>query len=103
MDPALVESVLEEGPDAAVDDAMRQALLLIEKFTLRPEDLGADDIRRARKAGLTDQAIEHAFHVSTIFNIEDRLADAFKFHVLSKEQFQKVAPILMKRGYRLLA
>ena len=82
---------------------MREALVLIEKFTLRPEELGTDDIRRAREAGLTDQAIEHAFYVSTVFNIEDRLADAFEFHVLSTEEFQKIAPILLKRGYRLLA
>lgn len=103
MDPALVESVLAEGPDAAVDDGMRAALLLIEKFTLRPEELGPDDIRQARQAGLTDEAIEHAFHVSTMFNIEDRLADAFEFHVLSKEAFQKLAPSVLKLGYRFFA
>jgi hypothetical protein len=94
---------LAEGANAAPDDAMREALLLIEKFTLRPEELGADDIRRAREAGLTTPAIEHAFYVAAIFNIEDRLADAFHFHVLEKEAFQRLAPVVFKLGYRFFA
>lgn len=98
-----MESVLEEGPNAAVDDGMRAALLLIEKFTLRPEELGPDDIQQARQAGLTDVAIEHAFYASAVFNIEDRLADAFDFHVLEKEIFKKLAPTVLKLGYRFFA
>ena len=94
---------MAEGPDAAVDDRMRAVLILIEIFTLRPEELGPDDIRRARQAGLTDLDIEHAFDVATMFNIEDRLADAFDFHVLKKEIFQKLAPTVFKRGYRFFA
>ena len=82
---------------------MREALVLIEKFTLRPEELGPDDIRRARDAGLTTEAIEHAFHVATIFNVEDRLADAFDFHVLEKEAFERLAPLVYKLGYRFFA
>lgn len=103
MDPALVESILAEGSSAAPDAATREALLLIEKFTLRPEELGADDVRRARAAGLTDEAIEHAFHVATVFNVEDRLADAFAFHVLEREAFQRLAPIVFRLGYRFFA
>ena len=103
MDPAFVESILEMGPEAAVDDTMRQVLLLLEKFTLHPEDLGPDDIRQARAAGLTNLQIEHAFGVAAIFNIEDRLADSFDFHVLEKETFEKLAPVLLKVGYRFFA
>lgn len=82
---------------------MRHALLLIEKFTLRPEELGPGDFRQAREAGLTNLAIEHAFYVATIFNIEDRLADAFDFHVLEKEAFERLAPVVFKLGYRFFA
>lgn len=103
MDPELVESVLAEGADAPVDDGMREALLLIEKFTLCPEELGPRDIRRARGAGLTDLAIEHVFDVSAMFNVEDRLADAFDFHVLEKEAFDRLAPVVLKLGYRFFA
>lgn len=103
MDPELVESILAEGANAAPDEAMRAVLLLIEKFTLRPEELTADDIREARAAGLSSLEIEHAFHVATIFNIEDRLADAFHFHVLEREAFQRLAPVVFKLGYRFFA
>lgn len=103
MDPELVEAILAEGANAPVDDAMREALLLIEKLTLHPEELGPDDIRRAREAGLTDLAIEHAFYVATIFNVEDRLADSFDFHVLEKEAFERLAPVVMRLGYRFFA
>jgi alkylhydroperoxidase family enzyme len=101
LDPSVVEAVMTQGVDAAVDPELKAALILIEKFTLRPDELGPDDIRAARTAGLSDQAIEEAFHVATLFNVQDRLADAFGFHV-PKRLIQKGAPIVYRLGYRFL-
>ncbi|MGH2805653.1 MAG: hypothetical protein ACRDKT_00110 [Actinomycetota bacterium] len=100
MDPSLVQSVLEQGAGAPVDPALKAALALIEGFTLGPEELSVHDIRRARATGLTDVAIEHVFDVATVFNVLDRLADAFAFHVLDDEVFLKGAPIVLRFGYR---
>jgi alkylhydroperoxidase family enzyme len=92
---------MTQGADAPVGDELKAALVLIEKFTLRPDELNGDDIRAARAAGLTDQAIDHAFHVSALFNVQDRLADAFGFHV-PKRLIQKGAPLVYRFGYRFM-
>jgi alkylhydroperoxidase family enzyme len=92
---------MTQGIDAPVERELKAALILIEKFTLRPDELGPDDIRTARTAGLTNQAIEDAFYVATMFNVMDRLADAFGFHV-PKRLIQKGAPIVFRFGYRFL-
>jgi hypothetical protein len=73
---------------------------LIEKLTLQPEDLSAEDIQRAREMGLSDIAIEHVLYIATLWNIFGRLADAFGFHVYTEEQFRRGAPIVLKFGYR---
>lgn len=79
---------------------MRAALALIEVFTLRPEDLGPDDIHMARAAGLSDEAIEHAFNVAALFNLIDRLADAFDFYVADQAWFDRGAAMVLRFGYK---
>ncbi|MEW6471139.1 MAG: hypothetical protein AB1679_02625 [Actinomycetota bacterium] len=79
---------------------MKAALALIETFTLRPEELGPDDIAAARAAGLSDEAIEHAFDVATLFNVIDRLSDAFGFYVPDQPGLDKGAKVLLRFGYR---
>jgi alkylhydroperoxidase family enzyme len=101
LDPSLVEAVLSQGIDAPVEKELKSALTLIEKFTLRPNELSPDDIHAARAAGLTDRAIEDAFYVATLFNVQDRLADAFGFHV-PKRLIERGAPIVYRYGYRFL-
>jgi alkylhydroperoxidase family enzyme len=101
LDPSVVEAVMDGEVEALVDGELRAALALIEKFTLHPDRLGPDDIRAARGAGLTERAIEDAFYVATLFNVQDRLADAFGFHV-PKRLIQKGAPIVYRLGYRFL-
>ena len=96
----MVASVLEHGTSANVDARLKAALALIEKFTLRPDELAVEDIRSARESGLTDLAIEHALYVATLWNVFGRLADAFGFHVYKEELFRKGAPIVLKLGYR---
>jgi hypothetical protein len=92
--------VLEEGTDAPVGPQLKAALELIEKFTLRPEELSVQDIDRARESGLGDVAIEHALYVATLWNVFGRLADAFGFHVYKPELFLKGAPLVLRFGYR---
>jgi alkylhydroperoxidase family enzyme len=92
---------MTQGVDAPVERELKAALILIEKFTLHPDGLGPDHIRTARTAGLTDQAIKDAFYVATLFNVQDRLADAFGFHV-PKRLIKKAAPLVFRFGYRFL-
>ena len=92
--------MLEQGANAEVEPPTKAALTLIEKLTLWPDELSAEDIHSARATGLTDVAIEHVMYIATLWNIFGRLADAFGFHVYTDEQFLKGAPIVQKFGYR---
>jgi hypothetical protein len=70
--------------------------------TLEPDRVGSDDIDAVRAAGVSDQAISDALHVTFCFNLIDRLADAFAWRVQSGPEFDKDAKFLLKRGYDLI-
>jgi hypothetical protein len=77
-------------------------LALLEKVTLTPDRVEPRDIGAVRDAGVSDQAISDALHVCFGFNLIDRLADAFGWHVQSPEEFRKDAAFLLKKGYELI-
>jgi alkylhydroperoxidase family enzyme len=73
--------------------------MLIEKLTLTPDQVQSSDVDALRIEGLSDAAIEDAIHVTVLFNIIDRIADALGFAIPSKSGFASMAEILLKRGY----
>ena len=96
----VVDAVFDDPEQAPVSDEVRAALRLIEPFTLRPHELTAADIERARDAGLTNEAIDHVFLVAALFNVIDRLADAFDFEVPDDAGLRRGAKSLLRFGYR---
>jgi alkylhydroperoxidase family enzyme len=98
-DEKLVEAVLADFRTAPIDERLRAMLAFLEKLTLRPKELGADDVRAVRAAGNDDAAIESAVYVAFVFNTMDRLADAFDFQVNSTAGLKWVARILLGVGY----
>jgi alkylhydroperoxidase family enzyme len=97
----LTQAVLRDYRTAPIDERLRAALTLLERFVLRPDELGPADISNARQAGLSDVDIRDALYVSTLFSIIDRLADSFRFDVPSQVSLRKSAAGLLKRGYAL--
>lgn len=91
--------MLEDLRSAPVDGRLRAMLEFLEKLTLAPEKVGAGDIAPLREAGLSDGAIEDAVHVCVLFNIYDRLADSFSFHVPDARGFAFSAKMLLRYGY----
>jgi hypothetical protein len=74
---------------------------LLEKVTMRPDDVGPADVEAVRAEGVSEQAISDALHVAFCFNLIDRLADAFGWHVQTEKEFGQDAKFLLKRGYQL--
>lgn len=72
----------------------------LEKLTLAPDGVSGNDIAVLRIAGLSDAAIEDAIHVTALFNIYDRLADALGFDNPGPEGFARSATTLLQRGYQ---
>jgi uncharacterized peroxidase-related enzyme len=95
----VVRAVLDDWRTAPIDARLRAMLGFLEKLTLHPESLGAADVRPLRDAGLSDAAIEDAIHVCTLFNVYDRLADAFGFDMPDARGVEQSATMLLKRGY----
>jgi alkylhydroperoxidase family enzyme len=93
--------VLDDYRSAPIDAKLRATLELIERLTLSPEDVGPADIAKVRQAGVSEQAIEDAIVVAAMFNVIDRLADAFGFEIPSDRDFELGAQMLLRRGYIL--
>ncbi len=92
-------AVLDDWRSAPIDKKLRATLNLIEKLTLRPDQVQSTDIDALRAEGLSDAAIEDAIHVTVLFNIMDRIADSLGFEIPTAEGFAKAAEVLLKRGY----
>ena len=94
-----MNAVLENWRTAPIEPRLRAMLGFLEKLTLTPDAVTADDARALRQAGLSEAAIEDAIHACVLFNVYDRLADAFEFHIPDRVAFAKSAASLLSRGY----
>ena len=72
---------------------------LLRKLT-KEHAVTADDIKTVLATGVTRAQIEDALAVCFAFNVIDRLADTFEFHVGPREHFDAGAKMLLSRGYR---
>ena len=102
--PDLVEAVLNDWQNAPINSKVRATLTLLEKLTLEPEKVTCADMERVRDAGVRKQAIEEAIRVCALFNIINRLADAFDFDPMrdgKPEIVTKAAKMMLKYGYKI--
>lgn len=97
----MVEAVLEDYRTAPIPERLRAMLGFLEKLTLRPAEVGPDDIAPLRAAGLTDEEIEDAIHVCANFNLINRVADALGFDLPTRKVYAGSARMLLKSGYKL--
>ena len=84
---------------APVDERLRATLALLETFTLRPDELRADDVRAVLATGVTREAIRDAFYVAFLFNTYDRLADTLGWELPDERYYPKAGRFLLKKGY----
>jgi alkylhydroperoxidase family enzyme len=94
-----MKPVLDDYRSAPIDERMRATLALLETFTLRPEELGAADVRPVLAAGVTREAIRDAFYVAFLFNTYDRLADTLGWELPEQRFHDKSGQYLLKNGY----
>jgi alkylhydroperoxidase family enzyme len=97
----LVAAVLEDWRTAPVNEKVHHMLGFLEKVTLSPGEVNSDDVAPLRSVGLSERAIEEALYVCLLFNLIDRLADAFDFHLPSARGFRQNGRILYTLGYRI--
>ena len=93
--------VLKDYRTAPIDERMQATLRLLEKFTLRPEEMGPADVRAVLATGVTREMIRDAFYVAFLFNGYDRLADTLGWELPDPRYYAKAGKFLLKKGYQL--
>lgn len=91
--------MLADWRSAPVDERVRAVLALLETMTLRPDELGADDVRRLLCTGVSEAGVVDALYVGFLFNTIDRIADSLGFLPVSAEEYGKSADRLLRHGY----
>jgi alkylhydroperoxidase family enzyme len=99
IEQSVVDAVLDDHRTAPIEESLRGVLSLLQKITLEPAAVGPKDIEPLLAAGLDAQAIHEAMYVAFVFNVIDRLADAFDFPVLDAEHQRRTARMLQLVGY----
>ena len=94
------------GEVSVVDASLMRAELaavlpLLERVTKDPESLGPADVDAVRAAGVPDEAIVDALHVSLLFNTVNRMANAFDWSWDSQEHVLVAARMIHRISYRL--
>ncbi|HSC30591.1 MAG TPA: hypothetical protein VLD17_02620 [Gemmatimonadaceae bacterium] len=95
-----IDQTLADYRAAPITNGLRATLGFLEKMTLHPADLSAEDARTVLRAGVTSEALTDAIAVASAFNIVTRYADALDFAIPSPSEFEKAGDMLLKRGYR---
>ena len=95
LDEATVGAVLADWRTAPVDALAHDARVPGDA----DPDARPDRRRRHRAVGLTDRAIQEAIYVCFLFNVMDRLADAFDFKIPPAKSAGRTAKFLYRMGY----
>jgi uncharacterized peroxidase-related enzyme len=99
---ARLESVGEVDVDtSAVRPELAATARFLERLTRTPDDITAADIAPLRAAGVPDTAIVDALHVNVVFNLVNRLANAFEWTWESESHVLVGAKALKRFRYRL--
>ncbi len=93
-----MQAVLADLDSAPIDEKLRATLRMLRKLTTE-HAVSPEDMRTLLAAGVTKPQIEDALAVCFAFNIIDRIADTFEFHVGPRSHFDAGATLLLRRGY----
>ena len=99
LDKTQVAAALEDFRQAKLPSRLQTILVFLEIFAKTPDELTAEKVRTVLNSGITQQEVEDAMAVVTLFSITVRLADTFNFAIPGDEDFSRAAPRMLKQGY----
>ena len=97
------EAVVADWRTAPVGEGRMAVLVFLEKLTMRPDELGRDDVDAVLAAGVSEQALRDAVKVCALFNMIVRMADSLGWDVPPSEVVAARAPKMLEGGYALSA
>jgi alkylhydroperoxidase family enzyme len=97
----VTKAVLADYRTAPIDEKLRAALALLEKVTRTPGEVTPADARAVLDAGAGAQGVKDALFVGAMFNMINRLSDAFGFAIPDEKGFAAGAKALLRFGYKV--
>src|ERR1051326_2635780 len=97
------QAVVADWQSADIDPQLRAVLAFLEKLTPRADEIGPEDARTARAAGVSEAALRQAIYVCFIFSTMDRLADTLGFQLPDARTLKRYALIATTVEYRMLS
>lgn len=97
----MTAAVLADHRSAPIAAPLRAMLTYLEKVTLEPDRVTADDARALKDAGVSKQAARDALWVAFCFNDIARVADALGWEIPDTAGFTASAKSLLRFGYLL--
>jgi len=98
---SVVDEVLAGGTPKEVSAKALAMLPFLEKLTITPEAMRAEDLEPLRGANIADAAIADAVYVCMLFCAMNRMVDAIGCELMGVDQLDKVARMLLEKGYEL--
>ena len=77
----MTRAALADWRSAPLPDSLRQTLGFLELMTRSPADVDRAAAAAVRCAGVSEAALVDAVYVCALFNLIDRVADAFGFEL----------------------
>ena len=96
-DKEIVSSIADKSIEN-VDKKFKAVLEFAKKLTLEPAKVSETDVKTVRLAGWSDQTIEDAICVVSVFSCLNRLIDGCGIKG-SKNHFQEVGGMIAQQGY----
>jgi uncharacterized peroxidase-related enzyme len=88
-DPVLGERIAFDWRRAGLDERRRAVCAYAEKLTLRPQELGEDDLRTLLDVGLTLEEAWDVAEIASMYNFTNRMAMAT--NMLPNEEYAALA------------
>ena len=99
--PVTIEQLDHWRDETEFSPQLRAVFGLLEQVVTDPDAVSAGDMEAVRAAGVTDAAIVDALYVAFIFNLVNRLANAFDYSWDTEEERLLLARSLYRFGYRV--
>ncbi len=99
LDKTLVDAAVEDFRQAKLSSKVKAILVFLEIFAKTPDQLKPEDVITLLRDGMTQQDLEDAMAVVTLFSITVRLADALNFAIPDDGDFSRSAPRMLEKGY----
>jgi len=99
--PVTVDMLDHWQQQGRLSPKLKAIFALLERVVANPGAVAVDDVEAARAAGAADDAIVDALYVAFMFNLVNRLANAFGYSWESEEERLLLARALHRIGYRV--